>query len=154
MSWSSEPAECESACSLVSLSRPVALPFVPVSELFFNSHSSRKTSLEVFSRLAPRKQQQEIRETIPDTIFSCTEVSLPRSFAISRNLSRAAWRFSTISWAMMSGTIYGKRLLTPLFLLTAVGISCAEGVGDRIGQGMGRSAENRLDLGVKAGRLG
>lgn len=66
----------------------------------------------------------------------------------------AAWRFSTISWAMMSGTIYGKRLLSPLFPLTAVGISCAEGVGDRIGQGMGQSAENRLDLGVKAGRLG
>jgi hypothetical protein len=40
--------EGESACSLVSLSRPVAVPFVPAEELFFNSHSSRETSLEVF----------------------------------------------------------------------------------------------------------
>ena len=44
-----------------------------------------------------------------------TEVSLPRSIAISRNCSRAASRSSTISWAMTSGTIYRKWLLRPYF---------------------------------------
>ena len=45
-----------------------------------------------------------------------SEVSLPRSLAFSRNCSNAASRSSTISWAMMIGTIYGKWLLTTVFL--------------------------------------
>jgi hypothetical protein len=44
-----------------------------------------------------------------------SEVSLPRSFAISRTCSSAASGSSTISWAMMLGTSYGKWLLRPLF---------------------------------------
>lgn len=41
------------------------------------------------------------------------EVSLPRSFAIRRNCSSAASRSSTISWAMMSGSVYREWPLTP-----------------------------------------
>jgi hypothetical protein len=37
-----------------------------------------------------------------------SEVSLPRSFAISRNCSNPASGSSTISWAMMSSIIYRK----------------------------------------------
>ena len=90
----------------------------------------------------PPKQQQEIKKTIPDTIF------------LSLNDLRRGGHSATFSCELVVESAMRKDSRYIFYFFAAVGMSCAEGVGDRRGQGMGRSAENRLDPGVKAGRLG
>jgi hypothetical protein len=65
---------------------------------------------------SPEEDQQCSQEEGSAHQVTFSEVSLSRSFAISRNCSSAASRSSTISWAMILGTIYGKWLLTSLSL--------------------------------------